>query len=162
VDITLLSCRLLFSVCHDHCCMFQLQTEFKRFSTVDKNWRATLLAAKAQPQVCFLHHKIHFAFSWSYDCYWFVYHQKSFVFVTFPQYHAWMIALKECPVHVQALRFCANEKLLEKFQESMKVLELIQRGLTEFLETKRRAFSRFYFLSDDELLEVCSFLCLIH
>ncbi len=30
----------------------QLQTEFKRFSTVDKNWRATLLAAKAQPHVC--------------------------------------------------------------------------------------------------------------
>ena len=116
VDITFLYCRLLSSVCHDHRCMFQLQTEFKRFSTVDKNWRATLLAAKAQPQVRFSRHKIHFAFSWSYDCYRFVYHQKSFVFVTFVQYHALMIALNGFMCACRPFAFVRTRSFLRNFR----------------------------------------------
>lgn len=60
----------------------QLPTEYKRFATVDKNWRSTLLAVKggsaasAQPQ--------------------------------------------------KAITFCANDKLLERFSESNKFLELVQ------------------------------------
>ena len=83
----------------------QLPTEFKRFSTVDKNWRQTLAAAKAKPR---------------------------------------------------AIKFCADTKLLEKFQESNKFLDLVQKGLSDYLETKRAAFARFYFLSNDELLEILS------
>ena len=56
----------------------------------------------------------------------------------------------------QAIRFCNNKRLLGKFQEGKKMLEMVQKGLSDYLETKRAGFSRFYFLSNDELLEILS------
>jgi dynein heavy chain len=54
------------------------------------------------------------------------------------------------------IKFCDNAKLLERFRESCKLLDMVQKGLADYLETKRAGFSRFYFLSNDELLEILS------
>jgi len=42
--------------------------------------------------------------------------------------------------------------LLRKFQKNNKELEDIQKKMEDYLEVKRAAFPRFYFLSNDELL----------
>jgi dynein heavy chain len=83
----------------------QLPVEGKKFATVDKNWRAAISAAKANPKV---------------------------------------------------LEYCDNSKLLERFKESDALLEQVQKGLSDYLETKRSVFARFYFLSNDELLSILS------
>jgi len=48
------------------------------------------------------------------------------------------------------------DNLKQHFLEANKTLDLVQKGLNDYLETKRSAFPRFYFLSNDELLDILS------
>ena len=68
----------------------------------------------------------------------------------------WRTALASATRNPNCLKFCANEKLLRQFQESNKFLDLVSKGLSDYLETKRGGFARFYFLSNDELLSILS------
>lgn len=51
-----------------------------------------------------------------------------------------------CPLSVEGLP--------EKLSEMNSKLEEIQKSLDMYLETKRQIFPRFYFLSNDDLLEI--------
>ena len=54
------------------------------------------------------------------------------------------------------LTFCDDDALLEQWVKSNAELERVQKNLADYLETKRAAFARFYFLSNDELISILS------
>jgi dynein heavy chain len=68
----------------------------------------------------------------------------------------WRQELNAARENPKIIECCAVEGLNDKWRECNVYLDMVQKGLEDYLETKRNAFARFYFLSNDELLEILS------
>ncbi|XP_052133206.1 dynein axonemal heavy chain 1-like, partial [Frankliniella occidentalis] len=66
----------------------------------------------------------------------------------------WRRIMKTASDYPKPVAICPDKRLLEQLKENRALLEQVLKGLSDYLEGKRMAFPRFYFLSDDELLEI--------
>ena len=64
-----------------------------------------------------------------------------------------MLNVKETPLMTAVADF---EGLLDDLVKCNQSLDVVEKGLNDFLDTKKMAFPRFFFLSNDELLEILS------
>ena len=62
--------------------------------------------------------------------------------------------MKKAAVAPSALNIVIKENVNEVLIQASKNIEIILKGLENYLEMKRLAFPRFYFLSNDELLNI--------
>ncbi|XP_043080221.1 dynein axonemal heavy chain 12 [Puntigrus tetrazona] len=68
----------------------------------------------------------------------------------------WKEVMMNCVKDPKVLAATSLSGLFEKLQESHILLENIMKGLNAYLEKKRLFFPRFFFLSNDEMLEILS------
>ena len=68
----------------------------------------------------------------------------------------WRYMIKQALRDPSPVSFCNDETLFDRLTKSNSLLNIVQKGLNDYLETKRGGFARFYFLSNEELLEILS------
>ncbi|GJQ83086.1 DNAH1, partial [Trypoxylus dichotomus] len=68
----------------------------------------------------------------------------------------WKRIMRNAYESPKIIEYCPDKKLWESLKDANHMLEIVQKGLAEYLEMKRSVFPRLFFLSDDELLEILS------
>ena len=68
----------------------------------------------------------------------------------------WCRTMEDTQRSPAVLQATSGVTMLDKFEHALKFLDIIQKGLNEYLESKRLEFPRFFFLSNDELLNILS------
>ncbi|KAL8435730.1 hypothetical protein ACSSS7_002267 [Eimeria intestinalis] len=69
---------------------------------------------------------------------------------------AWRVLMRHTCEEPHVLAACSTPGVLDKLRENNRLLERVQKELQSYLELKRSQFARFYFLSNEELLEILS------
>ncbi|CAD8159976.1 unnamed protein product [Paramecium pentaurelia] len=69
---------------------------------------------------------------------------------------SWKSIINKVNSNPKVIEYTKNRKMLDILKECNASLEVCQKGLNSYLEGKRTNFPRFYFLSNDELLEILS------
>lgn len=52
------------------------------------------------------------------------------------------LSLPDCVWFLQVINVCSDQRLLDSLRNCNKLLDMVQKGLSEYLETKRGAFPR--------------------
>ncbi len=69
---------------------------------------------------------------------------------------AWRQIMQSCNENPKVLSVFQGSESISVLKDSNQELELVQKGLNQYLEVKRLYFPRFFFLSNDEMLEILS------
>jgi dynein heavy chain len=64
--------------------------------------------------------------------------------------------LKDGEQKQKALIFSTQDNVMARLEEVQKQLTLCEKALNDFMDSKRRAFPRFYFVSPADLLDILS------